>query len=233
MKVAHALTYREGRNALRFGVVSAMDARPVLRRLQPSLILDVGANRGQFVLDVLHECPKALVIAFEPLESERAILQRALASHLARVELLPYALGTLDVDRPFYVTEHRDSSSLLPPTRTQVSAFPGSAVRSQLSVPVRRLDTLLGDRDLPPDVLLKLDVQGSELDVIGGAAETIQKVRWIWAELSVSELYEGQPLVTDVVVALHSLGFRLVDLGRPTRLRGVAVQLDALFERHG
>ena len=80
---------------------------------------------------------------------------------------------------------------------------------------------------------MKIDVQGTELDVLAGAAETLCFVDWILLEVAFDPVYEGEPLFAEVDAALRAAGWimRWRGLATAQRRRSVVTQLDALYER--
>ena len=66
-----------GRHAARHGVLPTYWPQEMLRRLHPTYVIDVGANRGQFSLDVHTVLPQTPIIAFEPLQHEAAVYSAA------------------------------------------------------------------------------------------------------------------------------------------------------------
>jgi len=205
----------------------------MLRRIAPDLVIDVGANRGQFTLDVVSALPSARVIAFEPLPSEAAVFRRIFASH-PNVELRTHALGSKSERREMHIAKAADSSSLLDFTPRQEAINPGTGVVGAVDVDVLTLDQVLddlfADRSLPRPSLLKADVQGYELEVLRGGERHLSALGWIYVEVSFVELYRGQPLAYEVVNYLSPRGFGLVDAVISSRLRGRSIQADFLFE---
>jgi FkbM family methyltransferase len=228
-KIANALLTARGRRALRYGVAATLEHQPVLRRLEPAFVVDVGANRGQFALDVLAAAPRARVLSFEPLSSEADVYRKVMSGE-NRVELIECGVSDESGRREMHVSGQADSSSFLAPTQLQTGLFRGTGAIASASVDVVTLDEALHDRDIPLNSLLKIDVQGHELAVLRGAADSLLRFRWVYAELSFVEFYEGQPLADEIVAHLADRGFRLVDLGRPVRHKDRAVQVDVLFE---
>jgi hypothetical protein len=111
-------------------------------------------------------------------------------------------------------------------------AAPESAVTGAVEVEVARLDDL--DVVRPADrVYLKIDVQGTELDVLQGATASLASVRLLEAELSTVTLYEGQPLIGEVIQHVQREGFDLIALERAFRDRetGDVLQVNGLFRR--
>lgn len=96
---------------------------------------------------------------------------------------------------------------------------------------MKALDSL----DLPVGrpTLLKLDVQGYELHVLRGGSRLIRDVALIDCELSVAELYEGQPPLLDVLNEIREYGFELLALepGFYDPTTGAHLQFDGFFHR--
>jgi FkbM family methyltransferase len=197
-------------------------------------VVDIGANRGQFALDVLSVLSDVEVLSFEPLKSEFRILERVLQSE-SRAHLRNQALGSSSGEAVVHVARAADSSSLLSITPAQAATFPGTDEVRQERVNISTLEKVMTTGEFKSlfrePALLKVDVQGYELEVLRGAGDWLRRFSWIYVEISFVELYERQPLAYEVIRFLDSAGFVLSDLGVPTMLNGRAIQFDALFER--
>jgi len=105
-----------------------------------------------------------------------------------------------------------------------------SLPRTLLHLPMRRLDDVVGSETAYQ--LLKLDVQGAELDVLKGAGRVLAAVEVVAIEAAVLEYNKGGPLLAEMIDALAAYGFRVFDLfPRPRVLSGVLIQVDMLFLR--
>ena len=216
---------------LRQGVAAAVEHETAALDHPYRTVIDVGANRGQFLLVAARRFPAARLIAFEPLAGPREVLGRALPRRRP-VRLFELALSDRSGEATFHVSRADDSSSLLPIGPDQVSTFPGTDEVAQLSVRTARLDEVLEPADLEPPVLLKIDAQGGELGVLEGATGVLDRVATVLVECSFAELYEGQPKAGAVVCFLAAHGFGLHSVGPVTTLRGGRpVQADLIFER--
>jgi FkbM family methyltransferase len=230
-RLLSACTFSAGRRALRCGVLPCLVHQRVLRSIRPALVLDIGANRGQFTLDALRVDPLVEVRAFEPLSSEADVFRSAVGG-LPNVVLDRRGLWSVSGSLPMHTSAAADSSSLLPISSLQVAAFPGTAASGEVQVDVVRLDDVLAPADVCTGrSLLKIDVQGGELEVLRGAGALLASIDWVYVELSLVEFYVGQPLASEVWSYLQTSGFELSDLGPVTRRGGRTVQFDALFER--
>jgi len=190
-------------------------------------VLDVGASRGQFALFAQQEWPDATIVCFEPLADPAAKLRRLLQG---RVSIHQVALGSAPSILEMNVSGRDDSSSLLPLGR-QIDEYPATAVTTSSVVSVDILDNYF-EPATPTPVLLKIDVQGYELEVLKGAKSSLDLVGEILCECSFVELYSGQPLASDIVVFLKSAGFELAGVSGISRSRsGGQLQADLLFRR--
>jgi FkbM family methyltransferase len=141
------------------------------------VIVDVGANIGQFVNAAKLFYPSAKVICFEPDPETFSALVTNTAD-LANVERRNLGLGARTETLTFY----RHQLSVMSSFRKDVDA--NKRHRDELSLEVRRLDDVL-DPTIHPD-LLKIDVEGFERQVLEGAWETVRRSRYLLIELSLS-----------------------------------------------
>lgn len=210
---------------LQLGHIDSLELLDLCRPLGIATIYDIGANVGTWSLLAKAILPAAAIHAFEPLAECHEGFQARLAG-VSGVQLHKTALGREDATATMYLGEVTDTSSFLRPgPRVQDHGAPTS------SLPVRALDSFIRAKSLPPPELLKLDVQGYELQVLEGAREALRTASAVICEVSFVELYEGQCLFGDVVTFLAGHGFGVHALGAETA-RGVPlVQTDVLFVR--
>lgn len=148
---------RDNRNA-----VVAMAAR--LRA--DSNCVDVGAHAGAFLRHIVRLAPAGRHVAFEPLPP----FQERLRRDFPQVDLHPCALSDAPGEAEFvYVPSAPGFSGL------RERDYPGNPTRERLRVELARLDDLL-ERERPVD-LIKIDVEGAELQVLRGAQETLARHR--------------------------------------------------------
>jgi FkbM family methyltransferase len=203
----------------------------VIRLAAPATLLDVGANKGQFSLAVRTLFPTAQIHAFEPLPDAQAQFARLFADDL-RAKLHGVALSEQEGAADFHVADRADSSSLLPLAEGQKAAY-GVGEAGTVTVAKRRLASEIDMATLAGPILLKIDVQGGELDVLKGIDDAdFVRIDRIYIELSFVELYQGQPLFDEVYQFLAGHGYRLRGLFNPSRTHAFGLtQIDALFER--
>lgn len=219
---------------MRHGVAAAIEHESVRFLTSFRTIIDVGANRGQFTLFALDRFPGARVIAFEPLAASAEIIKAVTASDKDRVSILRTAVGAETGVVPFHVSAREDSSSVLEIGEGQVGRFPGTALKHVVTVPIDTLDRALSFERVVRPCLLKIDVQGYELEVLQGAQETLAKIDEVLVEVSFVELYVGQRLASDVIRFLMDAGFCPIGIHSTMIARdGVPLQADLRFARVG
>lgn len=204
----------------------------ILELAAVDVVLDVGANVGQYGRRLREWGFQGRIVSFEPQREQFGQLAR-LAGRDGNWECLRLALGAADGEAELVVAARSELSSLLS-FRESVTESPDWRPVGTEIVPTRRLDAIApevlrnGDR-----AFLKLDTQGYELDVLRGGAETLRKVEGVEAELLLAPLYEGQADQHDVVALLESEGFRLVAIqaGHFHFPSGRLADMDAIFVR--
>jgi FkbM family methyltransferase len=213
-------------------VAPAIEHVAALSRFSFQTIVDVGANRGQFAAISRRLFPVSQIYSFEPLRGPATTFSRALASD-SRIRLFNNAVGATSGSAPIYVTTHDDSSSLLKPGATQNEIF-GVQTKRVDEITVRRLSECVTSADLKAPALLKIDVQGGELDVLEGSADLIECFDAIYVECSYLQLYVNQPLYADIARWADGHGFQLVGVyNQYVDPQHGPVQADFLFLKAG
>jgi hypothetical protein len=80
------------------------------------------------------------------------------------------------------------------------------------SVPLRTLDALCAEHRLPAPNLLKVDVQGAELEVLAGGRQVLSQAEYAILELSLFRSFVGGPQLHDVVAFMREMGFVAYDI---------------------
>jgi len=178
-----------------------------LLRRAPDVLLDVGANEGQFARDARRRGFTGRIVSFEPLPDAFARLAKA-ARPDAAWEVRNEALGAEAGRLPMHVASSDASSSLLPPS-PRMGEFAGFlAFEEGTEVAVRPLDELFAQVCRPGDrVAMKVDTQGYERAVLAGAEGSLGRIDALMLELSFTPLYAGEPPVEDVLAWLRARGF--------------------------
>ena len=206
--------------------------RRLLEEARVDLVIDVGANEGQFGRQLRTFYSQEL-ISFEPVAAPFAKLAAA-ASTSPEWHVQHCGLGSQPATRTMHVSDDTAFSSLLRTNDYALRRFGRAHPCSEETVVVRRLDEVLGEsvRDLDRRRLfLKLDTQGFDLEVFHGLGERIDQVVMLQSEVSLIPLYEGMPHWTDVIGAYERAGLQIAGMFPVTRDGCRVIEYDCLMIR--
>jgi FkbM family methyltransferase len=209
--------------------------RNLLELHRIDLVLDVGANRGQFAHLVRRLGYTGEIVSFEPLARYRDELSSAAAAD-GKWRLMPVAIGSARAELQLHVYNDDTFSSLHKVNSSGQVRF-GELVAEQHveSVMVRTLDELwpeLGGRS-ERRVLLKTDTQGHDLEVLNGSVGMLGSVHAVIAEAALQPIYAGAPLYGEMAAWLEKHGFVVGGLF-PISHRmadGALIEMDSMFTR--
>jgi FkbM family methyltransferase len=218
--------YRRGLPTL-IGSLSNLKSQGFL----PSHIFDIGANRGQWTREAASVFPQARFVLVEANAKHAEILNQtvnALEGHASfEIRLLGPEIReeatfyTVDVDNQIW----QAGSSVLP----ELTTYPKEAV----TLPMDTLDNLLSRYSYLPPVLLKLDVQGYELEVLKGGPEALHASEVVILETPTLPYNPGSPLIDEVIAFMKSSGFAVYDICGQRRRETDAVlfHVDLIFTK--
>jgi FkbM family methyltransferase len=195
------------------------------------VVLDVGANAGQYGEQLRELGFRGRLVSLEPVAEAFAELERRAGADDAW-EAVRVAASDADGEITLNITGDSRSSSVLA-RNERFADKAGWAPKESREVAARRLDGLVGELLRPDErAYLKLDVQGYERHVLDGAGAALARFEAIELELSVTPLYDGQPSLIEMLPLLADRGFRPVCL-EPILLDddGLLMELDGLFAR--
>jgi FkbM family methyltransferase len=224
--LAMVLSQAPERLKLQQGVLSMWGSLQNLRSngFSPRTVIDVGAWIGDWTEHVHAIFPDAHFLMLEANPAKRPGLEAIAARLGPSVQVRMALLGPESrPDVPFYAMEA--GSSVLPEDT--------NFERKQLALQMSTLDELSGASSLEGPVLLKVDVQGYELEVLRGGAKTLARSEVVLLEVSLLEYNQGAPLMPEVVAFMNSAGFVPYDVcGQFRRETDAALcQIDIMFVR--
>lgn len=194
------------------------------RGLRPNLIVDGGAAEGEWAADAHEIWPDAQILCIEP-RDEAQIKLHALAGKTPGIHVAHTLIGAIEGTTDFY--QHGHQSSILKDSE-------GQEWGKRISAPITTLDALVTKMKLPDPDMIKLDLQGAELDALRGAPRCLAHAESVVLEVSFIELQKGMPLIADVIAFMVQHDFRAYDVlslwHRPKD--GVMAQGDFLFVKN-
>ncbi len=196
----------------------------------PRTVIDVGAAHGSFTRLCQTVFPDARYLLIEPLEEYRPLLELVKQSSGS----IDYVMGAASAhEGEIAINVHADlfGSSLYREVET------GTGVNGVMrAVPGVTLDRLVREAGMAGPVLLKVDVQGAELDVLDGAERTLSDSELVVLEVSFFKFFQDGPECADIIAYMKTRGFVPYDIvGRQYRPLDEALsQADITFvKEHG
>lgn len=172
-------------------------------------VVDIGANEGQFALDVSLAFSEAQFFCFEPLNDVFLRLSDNVCSN-KKITLYNVGLGSKNSVEYFNRNEYSPSSSILEMNDIHKDNFDFARSTTREQVIIKCLDDYWAEIKPDMQTLVKIDVQGYEDKVLDGGSIFLQDAGFILIEMSFRELYQGQKLYNDIYYRLMELGFEYI-----------------------
>lgn len=196
------------------------------------VIYDVGANRGNTIKSFLAYFPHSKIIAFEPYPGLVEELKLQFGTN-PDIVIDNSGISNIKGELLFYVNKSVDTSSFLPSQLTGLNSDPQVKNIEQITVPVKTITDSLEENNLEHIHILKLDIQGSELNALKGAENLLknQQIDLIYTEAYFIQQYKDQPLFPEIASYLLNLGYQLQDIYNPIYGKEKLAWCDAVFVR--
>jgi FkbM family methyltransferase len=168
------------------------------------VVLDVGANLGQFGEMMRAKGYRGKIVSFEPISGVyQALAAKAMADR--DWETNNFALGAQAEHTTMNVAASSVFSSMLP-SRAAAFGFDDTAVVTHTeTIEIRKLDDILPA--VSGNVLLKIDTQGYERQVLEGGRHVLPMVKGVLMELPIIHLYEGNWRFHEAIQFMEEAGF--------------------------
>ena len=174
---------------------------------KPMTIFDVGANRGEYTSAILELYPRSRIFSFEPSRETFRLLEAEFAT-MSQVFKLNYGLGCKAQSQLLYKESQYARIASLTPLDVIDPDYTEKVV-------IRTLDEVVSEYTIGEIDLLKIDVEGHELDVIKGAQNTLslRKIKCLQFELGGSSI-DTNTTLKDIYEVLSQYDYRLYLISR-------------------
>ena len=203
----------------------------IIRHFNIDTIFDVGANEGQYAMAIVDEGFQGKIYSFEPLAKVFEVLKTN-ARKYPNWQVINEGIGSKHEKVSMNVSENLTSSSILKTSKQSIEAEPTTQITHTEVISITTLDKFFTENNVSgKSILLKLDIQGYELEALKGATQLLKKCKLVQAELSFVPVYEGAPLFQDIVDFLKREGFEIFAIlpGFMNGKTGQMLQADGIF----
>jgi FkbM family methyltransferase len=190
----------------------------------PTTVVDIGVATD--TNDLYQHFPNARYLFVEPLAEFEPSLQTLCQKYNGNYILA--AAGATDGELEIRVTPDLGGTSKFETLESQEGAYD----MKPRTVPQFKLDSLWEGFELTGPALLKIDVQGAELEVIKGATECLQNFEFVVLEIGLIEQYVGQPIFHEYLNFMAEQGFVTYDVIHTGYAEtGLLAQVDMVFAK--
>ena len=179
------------------------------------IIFDIGANRGTTATKYHHVLNHATIHAIEPYPPTVALLKKATADY-PNIKVWSLAVADTVGTATFHIGDSDVLNSLLPPRQGLPRSQSSFSIKEKqtIEVPTITLEVFCEQETIETISILKLDIQGGELAALRGAASLLedQRIHTIYMECLIIQLYEGQPLINDLIQFLADYDYQIFNI---------------------
>lgn len=211
------------------GIYATIELKELIKGIKtPETIIDIGSNKGQFILLIEKIYPNKNIYSFEPIK-EMIDKQKKFFAYKNNIIFHNVALGSSTTLKEFLITARMDSSSFLKIVSDKNKSKNYDIVENR-NIQINTLDNLLINEKISHPVLIKIDVQGYELEVLRGANNLLKKTDYLLLEVSKNEMYQNQPIEKVIVEYLKNLNFDILKSNNWSKIQNTNFyQRDIIF----
>lgn len=195
-------------------------------------VFDVGAYQGEVTAQYASMFPEAQIYSFEPFPQTFEALSKKFAGN-GRVHLVNTAVTSQSGSASFHVNDIPATNSLLPRPTAGRRYFPsGGKTCRKIDVPTTSLDDFCSQSQITSPDVLKMDIQGNELEALRGAEKILRtgNVALIYTEVTFVPHYESGVLFDELSAHLKDRGYSLFNFYDLHRARFGQLRFgDAIF----
>ena len=196
----------------------------LIKQYNPNSFLDIGANNGEYALDILKEFPTIKVLSIEANTSCESDLKNKNLNYIIACPSDKKEVKT------FYKTKLAETNTGNSLYKENTHLYTDEHLITE-EIQTDTLDNILsGFKDITFD-FVKLDTQGSELDILKGATNILNGVKIIICETDIAKYNENCPKQEEIVEYLNSKSFKCLGSIYNHYWNGVMVQQDLVFEK--
>tara|TARA_B100000579_G_C22724842_1_gene801223 strand:- start:18 stop:758 length:741 start_codon:yes stop_codon:yes gene_type:complete len=203
-----------------------------LKNYDIDLVIDIGANEGQFAKKIIDYGFKNKIISFEPIKNVNKILRYNSKNHQNWIVSKSFGFGNLNQTQFINVSKNSVSSSILEINKKHLQAQPDARTIGKEKIRLITLNSYLNKYKFKnKKIFIKIDTQGYEKKIILGAKKVLNRVTGLMIEASISKVYKKETDYMAIINLMKKLGFYVwsIERGFTDKKTGQVLQLDIIF----
>jgi FkbM family methyltransferase len=197
--------------------------RNIINQMKIEVVYDIGACHGEWSLMMKKELfPNSKFIMFEANEKNISRLEKS------NIEYFIEVLSDVDDKEVTFFCDAKDTSHGDSYYKEKTNLYNNNYGKKIKTI---TLDTLIEKNNLPLPNFIKIDTQGSELDILNGSKKAIRNVSLILLECPIIEYNENAPNIQNYLSFMKNNNFVPIQLIESHELDGILVQIDIMFMR--
>ena len=228
-KIIKLIKNKTWRKGIIQNIAANVELESLIKNLKFKTVFDIGSNKGQFILLIEGLFKGCKIYSLEPI-NELILKQKIFFKTNKNITFLNYGVGSCNANKTLFITNRKDSSSFLKVKLPKKNK--DYKIIEKRTIKIKTLDNLFINTKVEKPALVKIDVQGYELEVLKGGKGFLKQINFIIIEVSNNQLYLNQPLELEIEKFLINLNFIKVNENKGTLINGYNVsQKDILFKK--
>ena len=230
-KLFKLFRFRLWRKGLLNGIAATVELQNMVKDINFETIIDVGSNKGQFIILIEQLFPNTNIYSFEP-QTQVLEKQKNFFNYKKNIFFYNFALGSTSSIKKLFITRRKDSSSFFKINENEnENKSKYYRINNEENTQIKSLDEVLIGQEIIKPILMKIDVQGYELEVLKGSENMLKKIEYVLVEVSENQMYKGQPLANEVIKFLQDRNYQILKKNLPEMIdKTNFIQRDLLFQ---
>lgn len=231
LKIKRAINNSCGLEIIKYPTPELDRRIKLLKNYNIDVIIDVGANIGQYGTELRNIGYRGKIISFEPTSEAFEKLKKN-ASKDSLWDVYNMSLGERDGESTINISKNSVSSSILRDLPQLTESAPEATFIKKEIITIKKLDSIFEDlKIMGKNIYLKIDTQGYEKMVLDGAVESLKDIKGIQIEMALIPSYEGSLTFEEMSDCLKKMGFKLttIESGHYNKKTGKLLEVDGVF----